>query len=46
MDGTQISGSPILTTISINIVMHRIVEWIPNQTSESYSSVLDNAFRI
>ena len=45
IDGIKINGVPFLTTISTNI-MYRTAEWIPDQTSESYRSVLDNVFRI
>ncbi len=45
MDGMKINGVPFLTTVSRNI-MYRTVEWIPDQHSKSYRSVLDNVFRI
>jgi hypothetical protein len=45
MDGMKINGVPFLATISRDI-MYRTAEWIPNQTTPAYRSVLDNVFRI
>jgi Reverse transcriptase (RNA-dependent DNA polymerase) len=45
MDGMNINGIPFLTTVSRNL-MYRTAEWIPNQSAQSYRSVLDNVFRI
>jgi hypothetical protein len=45
MDTMKINGISFLTTISRNI-MYRTTEWIPNQTSKSYRSALDNVFRL
>ena len=45
IDGMKINGVPFITTVSRNI-MYRTAEWVPNQTSQAYRSVLDNVFRI
>jgi hypothetical protein len=43
MDTMNINGLSFLTTVSRNI-MYQITEWVPNRTSNSYSSALDNVF--
>jgi hypothetical protein len=45
IDGMKINGVPFLTTISRHI-MYRTAEWIPNQTSSAYRSVLEHVFRV
>jgi hypothetical protein len=43
MDTMNINGLSFLTTISRNL-MYRTTEWVPNKTSNSYRSALDNVF--
>jgi hypothetical protein len=45
IDGMKINGLTFPTTVSRNI-MYRTAEWVPNQTSQAYRSVLDNVFSI
>lgn len=45
MDTMKINGIPFLTTVSRHI-MYRTAEWVQNQTSQAYRSVLDNVFRL
>jgi hypothetical protein len=45
IDGMKVNGIPFLTTVSRHL-MYRTAEWIPNQTSDAYKSVLQNVLRV